>query len=194
MNEVISFLGAIFQQPFVWGLIIAVAVFFTVWRDGLQKTRDLRRELKTLRDKKRQLHNHIETSMNVGTKDLDAMESKLKNLQTENDNLKEEVEAAKRTDHGQDRRLFHIFVGARVKLATRTPGFAEAWERTVAETEKEIEPDKTGVGRFMKDWVPSGLTRMLPGKAEEGTSAPLRLEQGEAPPPHNHHESNDRAP
>lgn len=184
MQEVSNFVFEnVFLNPFFWGLVIPFAMFFTLWRDGMVKSRELKREFKELRQKRNSLKSHIETSMSVGSKDLDQLEAKLKALQAENDKMKEEVEAAKRTDHGQDRRLFHMYVGARVRLATRTPGFAEAWERTVIETEKEIDPIQSGVGKLVKDWVPAGLTRMLPGRhAHEPQEEPLRLDVDVEPP------------
>ncbi len=193
--DIVNLLLSFFQNPFVLGLLLAFAIFFTIWRDGLQKTSELRRELRDVRQKRAALKNHVETQMAVESKDLDALDQKVKMLQQENETLREEVEGAKRTDHGQDRRLFHVYVGARARLAARTPGFAEAWERTLAETEKEFEPVAKGMGKFMKDWMPSGLTKMFPaqmltvGNVEEGRpsgQAPLQLEQGENPPSASH--------
>ncbi len=126
----------------VVGIILyGIKSFFT--------TAALKKELKEYKD-------HLQRQMKLtqdGTKQLEQENEKLK---SENENLRISVKTLSQKPGRNEIRLLNIYDLAIRKMNTKAPGFAQGWELSLQEAEKEYEERESGLkGAIKRVFAPS---------------------------------------
>jgi len=126
----------------VLGVIIyAIKSFFT--------TSALKKELKEYKD-------HLQRQMKLtqdGTKKLEEENQKLK---SENENLRISVKTLSQKPGRNEIRLLNIYDLAIRKMNAKAPGFAQGWELSMQEAEREYEERESGIkGAIKRVFAPS---------------------------------------
>ena len=126
----------------VLGVIIyAIKSFFT--------TSALKKELKEYKD-------HLQRQMKLtqdGTKKLEEENQKIK---AENENLRISVKTLSQKPGRNEIRLLNIYDLAIRKMNAKAPGFAQGWELSMQEAEREYEERESGIkGAIKRVFAPS---------------------------------------
>ncbi len=129
---------------FVLGwLLLSVKSFFT--------GRKHKKELEDYRG-------HIERQMKItqdGTKNMTEENEKLKK---ENENLRITVKTLGQKPGRNELRLLNIYDSALRKMMLKAPGFAQGWEMSMQEAEREYEENEVGLKTVIKRVFSPGIT------------------------------------
>ena len=101
---------------------------------------------------------HIERQMKItqdGTLKLTEENEKLKK---ENENLRISVKTLGQKPGRSELRLLNIYDTALRKMMLKAPGFAQGWEMSMQEAEKEYEENEVGIKSVMKRVFSPGIT------------------------------------
>jgi len=151
-------LKSLLQEPFVWGLIIGIAVAIFLWIRGIIKQAGQKKEIKKLKGS-------LYTKMEIDAKGHKTREDELEKLRKQNENLRITVKSLQQKPNRAEIRQLHVFDKAIHAMLARAPGFAATWEMVLKESEDEIEKSETGITAFMrKVFVPQ---RKLPSEEDE---------------------------
>jgi len=126
----------------VVGMVLyAMKSFVTVW--------SVKKELEDYKE-------HLQRQMKLtqdGTKTLEGENEKLK---SENENLRVSVKTLSQKPGRNEIRLLNIYDLAIRKMNAKAPGFAQGWELSMQEAEKEYEERESGLkGAIKRVFAPS---------------------------------------
>lgn len=162
------------------GLGIGVALAAYAFLNGLWRRRELRREVKALKD---QLHRQ----MTIVDKGNEKILAELEQLRKENENLRITVATLKNKPGRAELLALHLHDRAIHLMQQRAPGFAPAWEAALAEAQKELEQVDTGlIGLVRKAFRPALPRGGQPASAdptatvETGDSVSANADRGSA--------------
>jgi len=130
-----------FSNPlntFLIGLGIAVVLAGYVWFKGVLGRRELRQELKALKE---QLHRQMIILDKGNEKTLAELEA----LRKQNENLRITVATLKGKPGRAELQTLHAYEHALRLMQKRAPGFAPAWEDALAEAQREADQADTGI-------------------------------------------------
>jgi hypothetical protein len=101
---------------------------------------------------------HLSTQMKItqeGTKNLTEENEKLKK---ENENLRITVKTLGQKPGRNELRLLNIYDAALRKMMLKAPGFAQGWEMSMQEAEREYEENEVGLKTVIKRVFSPGIT------------------------------------
>jgi hypothetical protein len=101
---------------------------------------------------------HLSTQMKItqeGTKNLTQENEKLKK---ENENLRITVKTLGQKPGRNELRLLNIYDAALRKMMLKAPGFAQGWEMSMQEAEREYEENEVGLKTVIKRVFSPGIT------------------------------------
>ena len=101
---------------------------------------------------------HLATQMKItqeGTKNLTQENEKLKK---ENENLRITVKTLGQKPGRNELRLLNIYDAALRKMMLKAPGFAQGWEMSMQEAEREYEENEMGLKTVIKRVFSPGIT------------------------------------
>ena len=101
---------------------------------------------------------HLATQMKItqeGTKNLTEESEKLKK---ENENLRITVKTLGQKPGRNELRLLNIYDSALRKMMLKAPGFAQGWEMSMQEAEREYEENEVGLKTVIKRVFSPGIT------------------------------------
>ncbi len=101
---------------------------------------------------------HLERQMKItqeGSKNLSAESEKLKK---ENENLRITVKTLGQKPGRNELRLLNIYDAALRKMMLKAPGFAQGWEMSMQEAEREYEENEVGLKTVIKRVFSPGIT------------------------------------
>jgi len=130
------------------GLVVAWILFLI---KGFFTARKHKKELEEYRG-------HIERQMKItqeGTKNMTEESEKLKK---ENENLRITVKTLGQKPGRNELRLLNIYDSALRKMMLKAPGFAQGWEMSMQEAEREYEENEVGLKSVMKRVFSPGIT------------------------------------
>ena len=130
-----------FSNPlntFLVGLGIAVVLAAYVWFKGMLNQRELRRELKALKE---QLHRQ----MTIVDKGNEKALAELEELRKQNENLRITVATLKGKPGRAELQILQVYEHALRLMQKRAPGFAPAWEDALAEAQRDADQADTGI-------------------------------------------------
>ena len=131
------------SSPLFWGIVIGLIVAFLVWLAGLAKSRELRREVRRLRE-------HLHTQMDITQRGNTAMKSELDTLKSQNENLRVAVKEWQTKPGRGELRQLAIYDRAIRILNQNAPGFSAVWEKAVKESEEEVVSADTGMSSMLR--------------------------------------------
>jgi len=139
-------MGSIDIVSVLIGLVLGVVLY------GIKSfvtVSSLKKELKEYKD-------HLQRQMKLtqdGTKNLEIENEKLKK---ENENLRISVKTLSQKPGRNEIRLLNIYDLAIRKMNAKAPGFAQGWELSMQEAEKEYEERESGLkGAIKRVFAPS---------------------------------------
>jgi len=139
-------MGSIDIVSVLIGLVLGVVLY------GIKSfvtVSSLKKELKEYKD-------HLQRQMKLtqdGTKNLEKENEKLK---SENENLRISVKTLSQKPGRNEIRLLNIYDLAIRKMNAKAPGFAQGWELSMQEAEKEYEERESGLkGAIKRVFAPS---------------------------------------
>jgi hypothetical protein len=162
--EQTSWISDILANPFLRGLCIGLAVAVLLWGRGWLKGRELKGNLKKLRE-------HLHTKLEIDAADNERRKEELDKIKQERDNLRNMVQVLNQKPGRQELRQVQIYQKAIEIMFEKSPGFAPAWQITVKEAEEEMKRAERGIIPFFKR-----MTSSSPG-SEKNSKKPLELEQ-----------------
>jgi hypothetical protein len=138
-----DYLHQILISHFCWGL--AVGLFFVVltWISGMSKNRELRREVRRLRE-------HLNTQMDITSRGNATLKAELEALKQQNENLRVSVKEWQQKPGRGEMRTLAVYDRAIRILNQNAPGFSPVWEKAVRESEEEIVSGETGMSAMLK--------------------------------------------
>jgi len=148
-----------------YGLAVGLAVAVVVWLIGVWSRRELRQEVRKLRE-------HLHTQMEISHEGNDQRRKELEQLRTENENLRVTVKAWQQKPGRQEMRALQVYDTAVHRLLETTPGFSMAWEGALKEAEDKVERSDRGLLAFTRRLI---LSRG--GDATGGDVAPDKVRQ-----------------
>ena len=121
---------------FLIGIVLwAMKSFFTV--------RHYKKELKDYK-------NHLERQMKLTQEGSRKLENDLEKLKKENENLRVTVKTLGQKPGRNELRLLNIYDSALRKMMLKAPGFAQGWELSMQEAEREYEENEKGLKTVIK--------------------------------------------
>lgn len=160
-----SWIANILTNPFLRGLTIGLAIAAFLWVRGLFKARELKGNLKKLRE-------HLHTKLEIDSAENERRKADLEKIKQERDNLRNMVQVLNQKPGRQELRQVQVYQKAIEIMFEKSPGFAPAWQITVKEAEEEVKRAERGIIPFFKR-----MTTSSSNGAEKGTKKPLELEQ-----------------
>ena len=120
----------------VIGIVLwAIKSFFTV--------RHYKKELKDYK-------NHLERQMKLTQEGSRKLEEDYEKLKKENENLRVTVKTLGQKPGRNELRLLNIYDSALRKMVLKAPGFAQGWELSMQEAEREYEENEKGLKTVIK--------------------------------------------
>lgn len=160
-----SWIANILTNPFLRGLTIGLAIAAFLWVRGLFKARELKGNLKKLRE-------HLHTKLEIDSAENERRKADLEKIKQERDNLRNMVQVLNQKPGRQELRQVQVYQKAIEIMFEKSPGFAPAWQITVKEAEEEVKRAERGIIPFFKR-----MTTSSSNGSEKGTKKPLELEQ-----------------
>ena len=160
-----SWIAGIFANPFLRGLVIGLLVAIVLWVRGLLKTRELKNNLKKLRE-------HLHTKLEIDSAENERRKGEMDKLKQERDNLRNMVQVLNQKPGRQELRQVQVYQKAIEIMFEKSPGFAPAWQITVKEAEEELKRAERGIIPFFKRMTSSSAS-----SPEKPSKKPLELEQ-----------------
>lgn len=138
-----EYVQKVVTSPFTWGLVVGLVLVFLTWLSGLAKNRELRREVRRLRE-------HLHTQMDITQRGNGAMKAELDTLKSQNENLRVAVKEWQTKPGRGELRQLSIYDRAIRILNQNAPGFSPVWEKAVKESEDEIVSADTGMSSMLR--------------------------------------------
>lgn len=131
------------SSPFTWGLLVGLFFVALVWISGVFKRRELRREVRRLRE-------HLHTQMDITSKGNSVMLAENTALKQQNENLRVAVKDWQTKPGRAELRMLAVYDRAVRILNQNAPGFSPVWEKAVKESEQELVASESGVGSMLR--------------------------------------------
>jgi hypothetical protein len=128
---------------FCWGLALGLFVVVLTWFSGMAKNRELKREVRRLRE-------HLNTQMDITSRGNATLKAELDALKTQNENLRVSVKEWQTKPGRGELRMLAVYDRAIRILNQNAPGFSPVWEKAVQESEQEIVSGETGMSAMLK--------------------------------------------
>ncbi len=138
-----EYVQKVVTSPLFWGFVGGLIIAFLVWLAGLAKNRELRKEVRRLRE-------HLHTQMDITQRGNSSMKSELDTLKSQNENLRVAVKEWQTKPGRAELRQLSIYDRAIRIVNQNAPGFAPVWEKAVRESEEEIVAADSGVSSMLR--------------------------------------------
>jgi hypothetical protein len=147
-------LWSIIREPFVWGLALGLLITAFVWKSSLTAKATQRREIKRLQDEGRELQGHLNTQLKINASGNESLEKELKELRTQNENLRVNLSSVQNKPGRAESRQLQINENAIRIMREQAPGFAPAWEQALHRAEADHEAGEGGLKKLMRKVIP----------------------------------------
>lgn len=131
------------ESHFAWGLALGLVGVIVTWINMLSKSRELRREVRRLRE-------HLHTQMDITSKGNSVMLAENTTLKQQNENLRVAVKEWQTKPGRAEMRMLAVYDRAVRILNQNAPGFSPVWEKAVKESEQELVASESGVGSMLR--------------------------------------------
>lgn len=144
----------IIGEHFVWGLALGLLLAAFVLKSSLTAKATQRREIKRLQDEGRELQGHLNTQLKINASGNESQEKELKELRTQNENLRVNLASVQNKPGRAEARQLQITENAVRIMREQAPGFAPAWEQALQRAESEHEAGEGGLKKLMRKVIP----------------------------------------
>lgn len=146
--------ASVFQQPFVWGLLLGLLFAFFTWKSAFAAKRTLRKESLRLEAEQKELQSHLNTQLKVNGEGNKVLEKKLEELREQNENLRVNLATLQNKPGRAEIRQLHIMENAVGLMREQAPGFAQAWEKAYQQAEAEHAEAEGGLKKLVQKVMP----------------------------------------
>src|SRR5688572_3046663 len=119
----------LFQQPFVWGLLVGLLVAAFIWKNAFAANLNFKRERKKLESELRDLQGHLNTQLKINASGNQVVQEELQEMRRQNENLRVNLAALQQKPGRAEQRQLQILEAAARQLREQAPGFAASWEK-----------------------------------------------------------------
>jgi len=162
--EEAGFIGSIWGNPFLRGLLIGLAIALILWIRGWVKNRELSANLKKLRE-------HLHTKLEIDSEENERRKAEMDKIKQERDNLRNMVQVLNQKPGRSELRQTQVYQKAVEIMFEKSPGFAPAWQITLKEAEEEIKQAEKGIIPFFKRMTGSTGSAKRHLEIEENTGS-----------------------
>lgn len=138
-----EYVQKVVTSPLFWGFVAGLVVAFFVWLASLAKSRELRKEVRRLRE-------HLHTQMDITQRGNSAMKAELDTLKSQNENLRVAVKEWQTKPGRAELRQLSVYDRAIRIMNQNAPGFSPVWEKAVKESEDEIVSADSGMSSMLR--------------------------------------------
>lgn len=150
----------ILTHPFVVGLLIGLIIACIVWAKSILKNRSLLKRIE-------KLQTHLQTQLEIEGEAKEKRKQEMEELKKQNENLRVATKALGQKPGKAEIRQLHVYQRTLELMFERAPGFAQAWQATIREAEREMTEAEEGVRPMVKRVIGSPFSRQLPEQTEE---------------------------
>lgn len=136
--------GVYMEQIDFISLGIGIVIGIVLW--AIKSFFTVRHYKKELKDYK----NHLERQMKLTQEGSRKLEEDFEKLKKENENLRVTVKTLGQKPGRNELRLLNIYDSALRKMMLKAPGFAQGWELSMQEAEREYEENEKGLKTVIK--------------------------------------------
>jgi ribosomal protein L29 len=169
----------IIENPFTWGLSLGLLVAAFVLKNAFTARGHFKREIARLKTEIDDLQRHINTHLKITATGSERLEKELAALKEQNENLRVNFAAVQQKPGRTEVRQLQVYDGAIAKMREQAPGFAQAWERALRESNAEQDAAEGGLTRLIRKVFP-GTTASTP--ESPGLPSPADKPALESPP------------
>ena len=145
----------ILSHPFSWGLMLGLGLSFFVWRSGAKDKKFLKTELKRLGNENSELQGHLSTQLKINSKGNDLLQNQLDEMRDQNEILRVNLSTVQQKPGKAELRRLEVMETAISLMREQAPGFAQAWEKALRESEDDYVAAEGGLKKLMRKVVPS---------------------------------------
>lgn len=107
----------------------------------------------------RDYEDHLNRQMKITNEGSKNLESELKSLKKDNENLRVSLQTLAQKPGRAEVRLLNIYDNAIRKMMLKAPGFSSAWEVALQESEREYEENEKGFKSIIKKVFRPSITQ-----------------------------------
>ncbi len=142
-------------HPFTLGLALGMLLSLTFVVNVLWRSFVIRKENQKLKDS-------LSTKFSIEAESTERMKKDFEGLKKENENLRITVEKLMQKPKREDIRLLQVYDRAIAAMQEKAPGFAQAWQVYLRESEESMEGILTGKLPFVGRRSRPASTKALP--------------------------------
>lgn len=141
--------------PFAAGLGLGLLITFFTWKSAFAAKRQLKTEIKRTHEESRDLLQHLNTQLKVNAEGNESLQKKLESLKTDNENLRINLATVQQKPGRAELRQLTIIENAIGVMREQAPGFAQAWEKALRQSESDYESGESGLKRIVRKVLPN---------------------------------------
>lgn len=145
----------ILSHPFSWGLLLGLGLVIFVWRSGAKDRKFLKAELKRIKEENSELQGHLNTQLKINAKGNELLQNQLDELREQNETLRVNLSTVQQKPGKAELRRLEVTEAAISVMREQAPGFAQAWEKALRESEDDYVAAEGGLKKLMRKVVPS---------------------------------------
>jgi uncharacterized membrane-anchored protein YhcB (DUF1043 family) len=168
----------IIQNPFTWGLALGLLVAAFVLKNAFTARGHFKREIARQKTEIDDLQRHINTHLKITATGNERLEKELAALKEQNENLRVNFAAVQQKPGRTEARQLQVYEAAIAKMREQAPGFAQAWERALRESNAEQEAAESGLTRLIRKVFPG-----TPAASSEPAPLPFPADKPALEPP-----------
>jgi len=165
----------VIQHPFTWGLGLGLLVAAFVLKSAWTARGHSKREIARLKSEIGDLQRHINTHLKITATGNERLEKELASLKEQNETLRVNFATFQQKPGRVEARQLYIYESAVAKMREQAPGFAQAWERAVRDSNAEQDAAESGLTKLIRKVFP-GSTSSAPEPAPLPSSDKPALE------------------
>jgi chromosome segregation ATPase len=147
-------LWTIISEPFTWGLGLGLLIAAFIMKSSMTAKKTLRSEINRLQAEGRDLQGHLNTQLKVNAAGTESLEKELKELRTQNENLRVNLATLQNKPGRAEARQLQVMETAVSIMREQAPGFAPVWEQALQRSETEYEAGEGGLKKLMRKVIP----------------------------------------
>ena len=159
----------IISEPFTWGLLVGLLLLATTWRLMRKDVKQLRVEKKRLETENKELQGHLNTQLKINSKGNEKLEKQLEELKEQNETLRINLSLSNQKPGKAEQRQFQIMESAAGVMREQAPGFAQAWEKALRDSEADYEAAQGGFKKLIRKVLPSSKSAQVVSLEEDST-------------------------
>ncbi|MBN1326396.1 MAG: hypothetical protein JW996_00425 [Candidatus Cloacimonetes bacterium] len=134
-------------QPFFIGLYIGLLLAIILFIKSLLDKAKLKKEIKKLKQ-------HLQSKLEIESESTERKRLDLEKIKEINENLRITVQNLKQKPGRRELRQLYLYQQALELMIERAPGFAQAWQVALKESEEELLKSEKGLLPFLRKLIP----------------------------------------